>query len=73
MAAIGRATVTKLRNGTINNITGKTAIKSAIGLNIYDLPGSVAGQTISDGVDTGAAALKSRQPGKGKIVTAPSA
>jgi RHS repeat-associated protein len=51
LAAIGRSTITKLRKGTIQNVSAKTALKSAVGLSVYQMPGSVAGQAISTAID----------------------
>ena len=43
MAAIGNSSATKFINGTISTVSANTALKSAIGLNVTDLPGAAFG------------------------------
>ena len=43
MAAIGNSSATKFINGTISTVSASTALKSAIGLNVRDLPSAAFG------------------------------
>ena len=43
MAAIGNSSATKFINGTISTVSASTALKSAIGLNVRDLPSTAYG------------------------------
>ena len=43
MAAIGSSSATKFINGTISTVSASTALKSAIGLNVRELPGTAFG------------------------------
>ena len=43
MAAIGSSSATKFINGTISTVSASTALKSAIGLNVRELPGTTFG------------------------------
>ena len=46
-AAIGKSTITKFINDTIQTVKSSTAIKGAVGLNTKELPGSVIGEAAS--------------------------
>jgi RHS repeat-associated protein len=53
LAAIGRSTITKFENETISNVTTQTAIEGAVGLGIYDLPGTIAEKAAGVAADYG--------------------
>lgn len=45
--AIGKTFITKFRNGTISQVTSKTAFKGAIGRYVHDMPGAVASAAVA--------------------------
>ena len=51
LMAIGKSVLTKFANGSIENMATKTALKSAVGLNVYKSPDSAANEIFSSGVD----------------------
>ena len=44
LAAIGKSIITKFRNDTIQTVSAPTAIKGAVGLSTYELPGTIFGE-----------------------------
>ncbi|MDR3410592.1 MAG: RHS repeat-associated core domain-containing protein [Formivibrio sp.] len=52
-AAIGRTAITKFENDTISNVSVQTALKSAVGLNTFELPSTVFGEAGSSIADYG--------------------